>query len=55
MPIGVVEAVQRAGEQFQLDIGPAQHFGDGIIGWTITRSPFQPRAGLLTLGATTSA
>ncbi|MFC4010125.1 PH domain-containing protein [Nonomuraea purpurea] len=28
---------------------------DGIIGWTITRSPFQRRAGLLTLGATTSA
>ncbi|MET8867787.1 PH domain-containing protein [Nonomuraea sp. NPDC004580] len=28
---------------------------DGIIGWTITRSPFQRRNGLLTLGATTAA
>ncbi|MFC5828759.1 PH domain-containing protein [Nonomuraea insulae] len=28
---------------------------DGIIGWTVTRSPFQRRAGLLTLGATTAA
>ncbi|MEV4807843.1 PH domain-containing protein [Nonomuraea sp. NPDC049421] len=28
---------------------------DGIIGWTITRSPFQRRTGLLTLGATTAA
>ncbi|GAA3171319.1 PH domain-containing protein [Nonomuraea salmonea] len=27
---------------------------DGIIGWTITRSPFQRRNGLLTLGATTA-
>ncbi|GII03033.1 PH domain-containing protein [Planobispora takensis] len=27
----------------------------GIIGWTISRSPFQRRAGLLTLGATTAA
>ncbi|MEO3875889.1 PH domain-containing protein [Nonomuraea sp. B12E4] len=28
---------------------------DGIIGWSITRSPFQRRTGLLTLGATTAA
>jgi putative membrane protein len=28
---------------------------DGVIGWTITRSPFQRRAGLLTLTATTAA
>ncbi|MEV0616691.1 PH domain-containing protein [Nonomuraea sp. NPDC050404] len=28
---------------------------DGIIGWKITRSPFQRRNGLLTLGATTAA
>ncbi|WP_246096023.1 PH domain-containing protein [Streptomyces botrytidirepellens] len=28
---------------------------DGIIGWTITRSAFQRRKGLLTLGATTAA
>ncbi|MBF8184341.1 PH domain-containing protein [Nonomuraea sp. K274] len=28
---------------------------EGIIGWTITRSAFQRRTGLLTLGATTSA
>ncbi|MET8753924.1 PH domain-containing protein [Streptomyces sp. NPDC004667] len=28
---------------------------DGIIGWTITRSAFQRRAGLLTLGAATAA
>jgi putative membrane protein len=28
---------------------------EGIIGWTITRSAFQRRAGLLTLGATTAA
>ncbi|MET7327513.1 PH domain-containing protein [Nonomuraea sp. NPDC005650] len=28
---------------------------EGIIGWNITRSPFQRRAGLLTIGATTSA
>ncbi|WP_433221291.1 PH domain-containing protein [Microtetraspora malaysiensis] len=28
---------------------------EGIIGWNITRSPFQRRAGLLTLGATVSA
>ncbi|MFJ5546223.1 PH domain-containing protein [Streptomyces sp. NPDC093225] len=28
---------------------------DGIIGWSITRSPFQRRAGLLTLGAATAA
>ncbi|MEU8356580.1 PH domain-containing protein [Nonomuraea sp. NPDC048882] len=28
---------------------------DGVIGWSITRSPFQRRTGLLTLGATTAA
>ncbi|MEV4068134.1 PH domain-containing protein [Nonomuraea fuscirosea] len=28
---------------------------DGVIGWNITRSPFQRRTGLLTLGATTAA
>ncbi|KUJ64167.1 hypothetical protein ACZ90_60580 [Streptomyces albus subsp. albus] len=28
---------------------------EGIIGWKITRTPFQRRAGLLTLGATTAA
>ncbi|WKX70507.1 PH domain-containing protein [Streptomyces sp. XD-27] len=28
---------------------------DGIIGWKISRAPFQRRAGLLTLGATTAA
>ncbi|SIR45982.1 putative membrane protein [Microbispora rosea] len=28
---------------------------DGIIGWMVTRSPFQRRTGLLTLGATTAA
>jgi putative membrane protein len=27
----------------------------GVIGWTITRSPFQRRAGLITLVATTAA
>lgn len=27
----------------------------GIIGWTVTSSPFQRRAGLMTLGATTAA
>lgn len=28
---------------------------DGVIGWTLTRSPFQRRAGLVTLTATTAA
>ncbi|MFC7331094.1 PH domain-containing protein [Marinactinospora rubrisoli] len=28
---------------------------DGVIGWRITRSPFQRRAGLATVGATTAA
>ncbi|MEU4332941.1 PH domain-containing protein [Nonomuraea dietziae] len=28
---------------------------EGVIGWTITRSPFQRRNGLLTLGASTAA
>jgi len=44
--------VTRAGTGIRRTVGLRR---DGVIGWKVTRSPFQRRAGLVTLTATTAA